>query len=86
MPYEEAIPYLQRAFYIAVSKLREAMPEHLAKDLTVIIKQLCEPDLLQRGHPRSIANKHENQYSLERYIGHFATLARKADLRKSGKI
>lgn len=55
--------------------------EYLRKKIIEIIKHLCNPDPLQRGHEKSIAQKGSN-FNLERFITSFDLLARKIKLKQ----
>jgi serine/threonine protein kinase len=77
--YEEVLPYVRIAFAEAVDYIADEFPIECKNELTEIVKQLCEPDPLLRGHPRDRAMKSGNQYSLQRYISQFDLLAAKAE-------
>lgn len=72
--YEAALPYWQDAFASQVERLGPACVEHFGpgvqdelQTLVQMVKQLCEPDPLLRGHPNNFG-KGQNQMSLERFI------------------
>jgi eukaryotic-like serine/threonine-protein kinase len=78
--YLAVLPYVQEAFAKSLFAFRASAPVDFADDLVAIVRQLCEPDPLRRGHPRSrIA--HGNPYSLERYVSLFSNLATRAEMR-----
>lgn len=79
--YREVIPYL----YVALEQSIEYFTSYvedsdLAKDLSEIIFQLCDPDPTKRGHPKSINGKNKT-ISLERYITIFDRLFKKYELK-----
>ena len=79
-PYEEVLPYIRRVFSQLVRDLSEKLPPVFSAELVEVVKQLCDPDPLQRGHPKTIMYL-GNQYSLERYVSKFDMLAKHAALR-----
>lgn len=76
--YENALPYIQRAFSEAVFKFKQILPEHLAEDISVIVTDLCNPDFSKRGHPKNKVG-HNNPFGLERFISKLNTLANLAE-------
>jgi serine/threonine protein kinase len=65
--YEEVLPYLQSAFAAVLEDQNQYIREQLVRDAVIdLIKQLCNPDIALRGHPKGIAKS--DQYSLERYV------------------
>ncbi len=75
--YEEVIAYLQNAFSDAVQAVEPEIPAEVRADVILMLRQLCEPDLAKRGHPRNrFIGK--NTFSLERYITKLDVLAYKA--------
>ena len=75
--YKTALPYVRDAFGRAVERFADDVPDIVRADLTLIVRQLCDPDPNLRGHP---ANRLSNRFSLERYVSIFDTLTRKAEL------
>lgn len=76
--YAAVLPYVQDAFAKALADFRSVVPLSFRSDLATIVNQLCEPDLAQRGHPKSRIPK-GNPYSLERYVSRFNSLATRAE-------
>jgi serine/threonine protein kinase len=76
--YAEVLPYLRDAFGRAVDLFSESVPATVRTDLTAVVKELCDPDPGLRGHPRDRRSVH-NRYSVERYIGIFDRLAKRAE-------
>lgn len=77
--YADVLPYLQNAFGSVLSELEPLFDEVVRADLLLIIKQLCNPDLSKRGHPRGIGRS--EQYSLERYVSQLNLLAQRTELK-----
>ncbi|MDQ2891177.1 MAG: protein kinase [Gemmatimonadota bacterium] len=77
--YPAVLPYVQEAFANSLHGLQISAPSEFADNLVTIVRQLCEPDPLRRGHPRSRA-AHGNPYSLERYVSWFNDLATRAEM------
>ena len=77
--YVDVLPYVRDGFDRAVAYVSGLMPDELRDDMTLAIRQLCEPDILLRGHPITRAGR-GNPYDLERYVSLFNLLARRAEL------
>jgi len=77
--YRDALPYVRDAFERALEEISVSIPTQIRTDVIIIIKQLCEPDPLLRGHPENRIG-HTSPYSVERYISFFDLYARKAEL------
>ena len=76
--YREVLPYLEHHFASITKRLRKSVQKTFASDIVLAISQLCAPDPVNRGHPRSKQGTVE-QYSLERYVSLFNRLARRAE-------
>lgn len=76
--YVDVLPYLQNAFGSVLEELEPLIDEIVRADVVLILKQLCNPDLSLRGHPRGIARS--EQYSLERYVSQLTMLAQRAEI------
>lgn len=63
--YDQVLPYLQHAFAQVLADLETAVDPLTRAEVTTLVRELCNPDLAKRGHPRGIGSA--NQYSLERY-------------------
>ena len=79
--YREVLPYL----YVALEQSVELFSTYvddkeLAKDLSEIVLQLCNPDPTKRGHPKSL-NTRFKTISLERYNTTFDRLRKKYELK-----
>ena len=77
--YSEVLPYIQREFAQVIRDLKESTRTDFADEIADTVKQLCNPDPAERGHPKAIRIG-VNQYSLERYVSNFDKLAKRAEL------
>ena len=64
--YAAVVPYLQEAFGRLLQEAQPHLHEHIRVYITSLVRQLCNPDVSMRGHPRGLGQP--NQYSLERYV------------------
>ncbi|HEY8659015.1 MAG TPA: hypothetical protein VIL78_08255 [Hanamia sp.] len=79
--YREVLPYL----YVALEQSVEYFKHHvddneLGESLADLVYQLCDPNPLKRGHPKTIHGKNST-ISLERYISTFDRLMRKFEIK-----
>lgn len=77
--YEEMLPVMKLAFQEILETVQNQLEERftdreIVRDITKLIKYLCDPDPSRRGHPDNHA---ANKYSMERFITIFDTLANK---------
>ncbi len=77
--YAAVFPFVRTAFNTAASSFAEQVPNEFRADLERIVRQLCDPDPAQRGHPRARAIRHGNPFALERYVSELDLLARRAE-------
>lgn len=77
--YADVLPYLQNAFGSVLEELEPLIDELVRADVLLLIKQLCNPDLALRGHPRGIGRS--EQYSLERYVSQLNLLSQRVEVR-----
>ena len=77
--YDDVLPYLRHAFTAVLSEIRPLIDLRVREELSDLIKQLCDPDLAKRGHPKGLGRL--NQYSLERYVSHLDLLSKKLAIR-----
>jgi serine/threonine protein kinase len=76
--YEQVLPHIQRAFAETIAELAPQI-DHLVRDEAIaIIRELCNPDVAKRGHPRGIGRG--DQYSLERYKSRFDLMLKQASI------
>jgi serine/threonine protein kinase len=76
--FADVMPYLRDAFDKTVIEFQDQLPQKL-KELSVVVRQLGDPDPKLRGHPSDRIG-HRSQYSLERYVSIFDRLAKLAEL------
>jgi serine/threonine protein kinase len=74
--FRNVLPYVRNAFDQIVDRLALAFPDNLRSELTILLRQLADPDPLLRGYG---ARSGISRYSMERYVSHFDRLARKAE-------
>lgn len=77
--YQKVLPYVQAAFDDACDYIEQCLNNVFTEKKTVseilsLIRHLCSPDPLQRGHPESRMIP-ANRYSLERFMTRFDVLA-----------
>ncbi|MFQ5582189.1 MAG: hypothetical protein ACE5F3_06150 [Mariprofundaceae bacterium] len=83
--YADAVPYLQDAFSMAMDEFDKQMPDYLINaGLSRIVRELCNPNYLERGHPSDITGRHYLP-SLARYHPRLDRLAVVAKLHVEGK-
>ena len=75
--YDEVLPYLQNTFAQILREFSQRVPMDFADDITTFVRQLCNPDPRERGHPRNLTAG--TKYSLERYVSKFDLLAKRAE-------
>jgi serine/threonine protein kinase len=77
--FEEVLPFVRDAVAKAVDKVKEPIQiQRVQEEIAQIVRELCEPDPLRRGHPKNRSGVPGNEYSLERFITRFDLLARRA--------
>src|SRR5262249_2511219 len=81
--YEQVLPHIQRAFSDTVSVLSTNIDALVRTEITEVIRELCNPDLTRRGHPRGIGRA--DQYSLERYKSRFDLMLKRATVEARAK-
>ena len=77
--YQEVLPYVQEAFTRTLADIAGQIPSDVREDMVSLIRELCNPDVSVRGHPRGIGR--HDQYSLERYVSRLAHLADQFEIR-----
>jgi serine/threonine protein kinase len=83
--FDEVLPHVRDAFDNAVRQVSEQIPPTFRERLTLIIRELCDPDPIMRGDPRARA-RNQNPYSLERYVSRLDRLAKEAELQLKRSI
>ena len=77
--YAEVLPYVTDAFERVLADVSSLLDDDHVSELGVHLRQLCHPDIKQRGHPTNI-RRNFDQYSLERYVSVFGRLASQAEV------
>lgn len=80
--YADVLPHVRDAFGLAIDVCSQRIPTRFRDRLIEALKQLCDPDPLVRGHPKTRSQK-GNPYSLTRYVSLFNLLATEAQIRSS---
>jgi len=75
--YCDILPALQHALGEIIMEIERQIPKAIVQEYTSVIRWLCNPDPLKRGHPKDHAMKHSNKYSVERFISTFDAIKRK---------
>lgn len=84
--FKDVLPYVREAFGKASREFsRQISNTDLRNELTEIIRQLCEPDVLRRGRSSGISSN-KNSYSLVKYVTRFDLLARRAEVGHYKKV
>ena len=79
--YTAILPVIQRAFAHALMDFRRSVPQALADDLVVLLRELCDPDPKRRGSSRARRRHHPNPFELEYFVSRFNALACRAEAR-----
>jgi eukaryotic-like serine/threonine-protein kinase len=79
-PYADALQALKQAFAEVLSAIEPQLNVAIRDDFIGVLRLLCNPDPVSRGHPRDHATKHGRRYSAERFVSAFARLHRKAEI------
>ncbi len=77
--YAGVLPYLQEAFGRVLEELEGRLPDEVRAEVLPVVRELCNPDLSLRGHPRGVG--HHDQYSLERYVSKLDYLAKVVEVK-----
>jgi serine/threonine protein kinase len=82
--YAGVLPYLRDAFDRALvgftAAAENVVSPSLARDLTVLVRELCEPDPSLRGDPKYLGTPRD-PLSLERYVTRFNVIAARLEMR-----
>jgi serine/threonine protein kinase len=84
--YADVLPYLEEGFARTMEDISADLPQEVKDEARALIAELCQPDLLKRGHPKGIGRG--DQYSLERYVSQLDQLVRRVEmrLRAAGRV
>jgi serine/threonine protein kinase len=77
--FDEVLPHVRDASDRAIERISNQIPELFRDRLTVVLRELCDPDPHLRGDPLARARS-QNPYRLERYVSRLDRLAREAEL------
>jgi serine/threonine protein kinase len=77
--YSEVLPYVQTAFRSVIADLEPLVDERVRAKIVSIVKELCQPDVSRRGHPRGVGRY--SQFSLERYVSQMALFTKQLEVR-----
>lgn len=75
--YREVLPFVVEAHSKALRQMEASFSGEIPLAIFEIVKQLCEPDPLRRGDPKSIGRPHD-QYDVRKYVSRLGRLARRA--------
>jgi len=78
--YSAVLTFVRDAFDEVAQEFEKSLPASIRTEVSEIFRQLCDPDPKLRGHPKDRGTL-GMAYSLERYVGKFSTLAKRAELR-----
>jgi serine/threonine protein kinase len=82
-PYRVILPQVRAAFDEAVLEIADAFPQEFAEELSSLLRYLCDPDPLLRGHPKDRSGG-GNPYALQRFVTRFDLLSQRARLNARG--
>lgn len=77
--YDSVLPYLNHAFTDVQARIATEIDVAVRDDLVRLIRELCNPDLSRRGHPKSVGR--HDQYSLERYVSYLDRLSKITEIK-----
>jgi hypothetical protein len=73
--YIQVLPHLQHAFGETLKDIALAVDAEVRDHVVPIIRELCNPDLSKRGHPRVVGG--DQQYLLIRYTSQLTNLCKR---------
>lgn len=83
--YADVLPYVTEAFSRYLEEIADSIDSLIRAQVVPIIRELCNPDLSRRGHPRAVGTP--GQYSLERYLNVFDQLTTRVEIAlRTGKV
>ena len=77
--YAEVLPYVQTAFRSVLTDLEPLVDERVRAEVLAVVKELCQPDVARRGHPRGVGGL--SQFSLERYVSQMTRITKDLEVR-----
>jgi len=78
---EDAMPYVRRAFEVVMQRAISNLDPAVLGRLAPAMRQLCDPDPMQRGHPSNRAGNGP-RFGFQRYVSIFNVLASEAEWRR----
>ena len=83
--YSSIEPYIINAFEEALEDFLDNIKKESYRDeLLFLVKNLCNPIVHKRGHPKNILSNSKNNYNLERFISKLDLLRHKAEISTRG--
>ena len=76
--YKQVLPYLQNAFTKVLVDIEPRVDPRVRVDVMKLVKELCDPDINRRGHPKGIS-KHDH-HSLQRYVSQLTLLTQRLEI------
>jgi eukaryotic-like serine/threonine-protein kinase len=80
--FEDASIYVRRAFETVMHQVILNLDSTVADLLAIAMRQLCDPDPAQRGHPANRSG-HGPRFGFQRYVSLFNLLAAGAEWRRN---
>jgi serine/threonine protein kinase len=81
--FSQVLPYLQQAFAESLVDISAAMDPEIRPQIVPLIRELCNPDLSKRGHPRGVGGV--QQYNLVRYTSQLTNLCKRNEIEQRTK-
>ncbi len=83
--FDQVLPHVRAAFDEAILTLESLVPDFLCTEVSVLVRQLCDPEPAVRGNPK-VEARNPRRYSMEYYVSKLDNLARKAELELRGTL
>jgi eukaryotic-like serine/threonine-protein kinase len=78
--YRDVLPFIKDALdQVIVNDIRPNLPFNYKSDLESVVRQLCNPDVGKRGHPKNVFRS-DTSFSPERYISLFERLTKLSEI------
>ncbi len=77
--YSQVLPHLQQSFSRALVVLHDNTPILIADEFTELVRQQCQPDPTDRGHPAARQGV-GSQFAVDRYISIYDRMARTVEV------
>lgn len=82
--YEEVLPFIRDAFCRVIDEFEQCLPECIREQMVAITQELCDPDPIRRGHPKT-RRELGSPYRLDRYISLFNELETRVRVRRQNR-